>query len=105
MYGEAPFLHKRGGLYYFSFSTGWPGQIVIHWNNDDPRRVVATAVEGSSFVYFKPGATRGTYLGNQIVFDTQTGKAQVSRDSGKIGTIVFDGVTIDVRAKRMKVDR
>ncbi|AYV48115.1 alpha-N-arabinofuranosidase [Caulobacter flavus] len=27
-YGEAPFLHKRGGLYYFSFSTGWPGQIV-----------------------------------------------------------------------------
>jgi beta-xylosidase len=28
MYGEAPFLHRRGGLYYFSFSTGWPGQIV-----------------------------------------------------------------------------
>ncbi|EJL37515.1 beta-xylosidase [Caulobacter sp. AP07] len=27
-YGEAPFLHKRKGLYYFSFSTGWPGQIV-----------------------------------------------------------------------------
>lgn len=27
-YGEAPFLHKRHGLYYFSFSTGWPGQIV-----------------------------------------------------------------------------
>lgn len=27
-YGEAPFIHKRGGLYYFSFSTGWPGQIV-----------------------------------------------------------------------------
>jgi beta-xylosidase len=27
-YGEAPFLHKRNGLYYFSFSTGWPGQIV-----------------------------------------------------------------------------
>lgn len=27
-YGEAPFLHKRDGLYYFSFSTGWPGQIV-----------------------------------------------------------------------------
>lgn len=26
-YGEAPFLHKRNGLYYFSFSTGWPGQI------------------------------------------------------------------------------
>ena len=28
MYGEAPFLIKHGGLYYFSFSTGWPGQIV-----------------------------------------------------------------------------
>jgi beta-xylosidase len=28
VYGEAPFLHKRNGLYYFSFSTGWPGQIV-----------------------------------------------------------------------------
>lgn len=27
-YGEAPFLNKHGGLYYFSFSTGWPGQIV-----------------------------------------------------------------------------
>jgi beta-xylosidase len=27
-YGEAPFLHKRGRLYYFSFSTGWPGQII-----------------------------------------------------------------------------
>ncbi len=27
-YGEAPFIHKRGGLYYYSFSTGWPGQIV-----------------------------------------------------------------------------
>ncbi len=27
-YGEAPFLHKRDGLYYFTFSTGWPGQIV-----------------------------------------------------------------------------
>jgi beta-xylosidase len=27
-YGEAPFLHKRGGIYYFTFSTGWPGQIV-----------------------------------------------------------------------------
>lgn len=26
-YGEAPFLHKRNELYYFSFSTGWPGQI------------------------------------------------------------------------------
>jgi beta-xylosidase len=28
VYGEAPFLHKRNGLYYLSFSTGWPGQIV-----------------------------------------------------------------------------
>lgn len=27
-YGEAPFIHKHGGLYYFSFSTGWPGQII-----------------------------------------------------------------------------
>ena len=27
-YGEAPFLHKRNGVYYLSFSTGWPGQIV-----------------------------------------------------------------------------
>lgn len=27
-YGEAPFLHEHDGLYYFSFSTGWPGQIV-----------------------------------------------------------------------------
>jgi beta-xylosidase len=27
-YGEAPFLHERNGVYYFSFSTGWPGQIV-----------------------------------------------------------------------------
>jgi len=27
-YGEAPFLSEHNGLYYFSFSTGWPGQIV-----------------------------------------------------------------------------
>lgn len=27
-YGEAPFLHEHGGAYYFTFSTGWPGQIV-----------------------------------------------------------------------------
>lgn len=27
-YGEAPWLHKYNGLYYFCFSTGWPGQIV-----------------------------------------------------------------------------
>ncbi|EGF89403.1 xylosidase/arabinosidase [Asticcacaulis biprosthecium C19] len=27
-YGEAPYLHKRDGIYYFTFSTGWPGQIV-----------------------------------------------------------------------------
>jgi beta-xylosidase len=27
-YGEAPFLSKHNGLYYLSFSTGWPGQIV-----------------------------------------------------------------------------
>jgi beta-xylosidase len=27
-YGEAPFLHQHKGTYYFSFSTGWPGQIV-----------------------------------------------------------------------------
>jgi hypothetical protein len=26
-YGEAPFLHEREGVYYFTFSTGWPGQI------------------------------------------------------------------------------
>ena len=27
-YGEAPFLHEHKGTYYFTFSTGWPGQIV-----------------------------------------------------------------------------
>lgn len=27
-FGEAPFLHERGGVYYFTFSTGWPGQIL-----------------------------------------------------------------------------
>lgn len=27
-YGEAPFLHQRGGVYYFTFSSGWPGQIL-----------------------------------------------------------------------------
>jgi beta-xylosidase len=27
-YGEAPFLHERGGTYYFTFSSGWPGQIL-----------------------------------------------------------------------------
>lgn len=33
-YGEAPWLHKRGGLYYFSYSTGWPGQIVYATSRD-----------------------------------------------------------------------
>jgi beta-xylosidase len=27
-YGEAPFLHEHDGVYYFTFSTGWPGQIL-----------------------------------------------------------------------------
>lgn len=27
-YGEAPFLHEHGGVYYFTFSSGWPGQIL-----------------------------------------------------------------------------
>ncbi|MFD1146797.1 RICIN domain-containing protein [Saccharothrix hoggarensis] len=27
VYGEAPHLHKVGGTYYFTYSTGWPGQI------------------------------------------------------------------------------
>ncbi len=27
-FGEAPHLHERNGVYYFTFSTGWPGQIV-----------------------------------------------------------------------------
>jgi hypothetical protein len=27
-YGEAPFLHAHGGQYYFTFSSGWPGQIL-----------------------------------------------------------------------------
>lgn len=28
VYGEAPFLHKYKGLYYLTFSSGWPGQIL-----------------------------------------------------------------------------
>jgi hypothetical protein len=32
-YGEAPFLHRHKGQYYFSFSTGWPGQIVYATGN------------------------------------------------------------------------
>lgn len=27
-YGEAPWLHEQDGVYYFTYSTGWPGQIV-----------------------------------------------------------------------------
>ena len=27
-FGEAPWLHKHGGVYFFTYSTGWPGQIV-----------------------------------------------------------------------------
>ncbi|MEV5495401.1 AbfB domain-containing protein [Nonomuraea fuscirosea] len=26
-FAEAGFMHKRNGVYYFSYSTGWPGQI------------------------------------------------------------------------------
>ena len=26
-YGEAPWMGKHNGIYYFSYSTGWPGQI------------------------------------------------------------------------------
>lgn len=26
-FAEAPWMHKRNGIYYYSFSTGWPGQI------------------------------------------------------------------------------
>jgi beta-xylosidase len=27
-YGEAPFMHEHDGIYYFTFSSGWPGQIL-----------------------------------------------------------------------------
>jgi hypothetical protein len=27
-YGEAPFMHEHNGTYYFTFSSGWPGQIL-----------------------------------------------------------------------------
>jgi beta-xylosidase len=27
-YGEAPFMHEHNGVYYFTFSSGWPGQIL-----------------------------------------------------------------------------
>jgi beta-xylosidase len=27
-YGEAPFMHEHDGTYYFTFSSGWPGQIL-----------------------------------------------------------------------------
>ncbi|MBW8883145.1 MAG: family 43 glycosylhydrolase [Asticcacaulis sp.] len=33
--GEAPFLHEHNGKYYFTFSTGWPGQIV-YATSDSP---------------------------------------------------------------------
>lgn len=26
-YGEAPWVHRHEGIYYFTYSTGWPGQI------------------------------------------------------------------------------
>ncbi|MGV7207413.1 family 43 glycosylhydrolase [Oxalobacteraceae bacterium A2-2] len=34
-YGEAPFLHEHGGVYYFTFSSGWPGQI-LYATGDSP---------------------------------------------------------------------
>jgi beta-xylosidase len=27
-YGEAPYMHEHNGVYYFTFSSGWPGQIL-----------------------------------------------------------------------------
>lgn len=33
-YGEAPYLHEHNGTYYFTFSTGWPGQIVYATGNN-----------------------------------------------------------------------
>jgi len=34
-YGEAPYLHEHQGVYYFSFSSGWPGQI-LYATADNP---------------------------------------------------------------------
>jgi beta-xylosidase len=34
-YGEAPWLHKHQGVYYLSYSTGWPGQIT-YATSDSP---------------------------------------------------------------------
>jgi beta-xylosidase len=33
-YGEAPYTHKHNGVYYFSFSSGWPGQILYATSRD-----------------------------------------------------------------------
>ena len=35
VYGEAPFIHEHNGVYYFSFSSGWPGQI-LYATGDSP---------------------------------------------------------------------
>jgi beta-xylosidase len=35
-YGEAPFLHEHNGQYYFTFSTGWPGQILYTTSSTSP---------------------------------------------------------------------
>jgi hypothetical protein len=32
-YAEAPWVHKRNGTYYLSYSTGWPGQIGYSTSN------------------------------------------------------------------------
>jgi len=107
-YGEAPFLHERGGLYYFTFSTGWPGQIVYATGSSPlgPFRYRGLVIdylkistnhqailehEGQTFIFFhdnlQPGGSseRRSITLAPLAYDADGSIRQVALDPAQVG--------------------
>jgi hypothetical protein len=107
-YGEAPFLHERGGLYYFTFSTGWPGQIlyatgasplgpftvrgvVIDYLKISTNHQAILEHDGKSFVFFHDnllpggGSFRRSITVAPLAYDADGGIRPVALDPAQVG--------------------
>jgi hypothetical protein len=106
-YGEAPFLHEREGVYYFTFSTGWPGQIryatgssplgpftdrgvVIDYLKISTNHQAILAHEGRSYIFYHDsllpggGSHRRSITFAPLEYDAQGGIRQIALEPGQV---------------------
>jgi beta-xylosidase len=108
-YGEAPFLHERHGVYYFTFSTGWPGQIVyatgssplgpftyrgvvIDYLNISTNHQAVIEHEGKSYVFYHDsllpggGSFRRSIAIAPLEYKADGGIVPIKLDPSQVGT-------------------